>query len=595
MSFHRKKSHSVPFQALEKSYRRDHVFHNSSDIINKKQILKKEVRKQSSDSSDSQLDKVSDIKSDTSNKLKNLFNSKTSVEEELNYNFKRKNSDFEKLDKNSGDFSLLFLNNTTKDNSGINMDSNTFRFNSTQRSHNNKNKYISHAGYNSFQDVICSKSTLRVLLIIFIFLFLLQLYTIKNFQFDKETRKNLDLLRENAELLATVGDSLNKIEENNLKPINNNEVDIKIKNNASIDNDGNEIVISEIKKEKEKNISSKKNNQSVTDIKKPISLLALKLENLEKEQAKILKLYNDESSLNTKRNDDLIKQVKEREASIINRTEALLNSYLFDTSNVQFSILENIEKSSGKNRWVFPCNYDEVGNCRFASQNVSIVTLLKNLKPEKNKNRKKYRMVQVGSCSLNILNDTLSSISDKIEKYYIVDPVLNPKSKSFTSKLCNGYSPISGSSFKNHIEAIQKQYPKVKIQAGTKEINEFEAKSIDIIFLDSQPTASSLKKMNIKLWFDKIRNDGVLIGHSYGVMKPGTKNSEKTVKVSWLPKEDVEEHGKISRLVLSSTKQIVDSFLFSVKEKSDRIVQLAGDTVWYIYKRKVSLANVFDL
>mmetsp|Transcript_14917 Transcript_14917/g.24294 ORF Transcript_14917/g.24294 Transcript_14917/m.24294 type:complete len:473 (+) Transcript_14917:154-1572(+) len=257
------------------------------------------------------------------------------------------------------------------------------------------------------------------------------------------------------------------------------------------------------------------------------------------------------------------------------------NSY--DTSAVHIGVLENME-NFGPQRWVYPCNWT---GCRADPQDMTMKHLVGGILPDKRRKKDKdlIRIGHIGSCSkTSVLDSVATKLKGRIKYVFFRD-------KKESQLWCSHNNKhISDKHF-------QEKYGNdaVTIQEYENfELTGYEDKYFDVVFIDINPaiyaneTRSEIHKW-IEKWFLKIRNDGFLVGHGYGVKREDGNNSKQHISVSWLG-EDYE----FSYNELAKTKILVDQVFQKVKDKSSGQVMLAGDTVWYLMKRKVSISDVFS-
>ena len=142
-------------------------------------------------------------------------------------------------------------------------------------------------------------------------------------------------------------------------------------------------------------------------------------------------------------------------------------------------------------------------------------------------------------------------------------------------------------------------------------LSTFEDKSIDLLFIDhfheTPSQADSPLDSVLKAWFNKIKEGGIIVGHSYGVVTPYQATLSDTdfqFPVFWntispdsTPMESGESKSMfLNREQLESTKNAIDDYIIKSREEivgTGGIVTLAGDTSWYIQRHKLSFKDIF--
>mmetsp|Transcript_22532 Transcript_22532/g.72095 ORF Transcript_22532/g.72095 Transcript_22532/m.72095 type:complete len:589 (-) Transcript_22532:208-1974(-) len=269
-----------------------------------------------------------------------------------------------------------------------------------------------------------------------------------------------------------------------------------------------------------------------------------------------------------------------------NATEDLMHERLYDWSNVHMSVMENLERHAA-HRWVLACELDS-GECRSARFDHTLVALLSQLEPDKRRKtgKDKLRVVQIGACSgAGLAAAALEQFGDRVEKYVILETQQG-------GQVCDGLGLASSQDLAAAVAEVKKRFSKVDVRLETGSAaalqKSFEQRSLDAMVLDTSPLAPDTADA-LGDWFPLIRNDGFVLGHGYGVQTMAANNQIRTMSVSWLSPDRL-----LSRQELSAVKVAVDRFQFAVRDRTDGIIRLAGDTAWYVHKRKVSLTSIFN-
>jgi len=308
--------------------------------------------------------------------------------------------------------------------------------------------------------------------------------------------------------------------------------------------------------------------------------------------------------------------IEESKQATLEATKELLAKYAMDGSGVHLAVLENLERY-GEQRWVTPCDFQPLNSssCRRTEQAEAVTSLIQSLPAEKSKgDAPLLRIVQVGACSgATLLQHVSSSFSDRVGRYVIVDPSLRsfndvstdppPELKGNLTQaptappleVCNGKGSSSHEEFIADIHRLQNDTKIATFlelddtSGGTSTLDSLAPKTLDVVIFDTELGVSDGYPGELDKWFQFLRNDGLLLGHGYGIQHAEVDNATPRVSVSWLRPEL-----KLSYNEMAVVKQFVDTFANSVKEKTDGTLKVSGDTVWYLYRRKLSLANVFN-
>jgi hypothetical protein len=292
--------------------------------------------------------------------------------------------------------------------------------------------------------------------------------------------------------------------------------------------------------------------------------------------------------------------------------EAVFN-HSFDVSAVHMSVMDNLERH-GAGRWVFACDIDD-GACRRMTQSQSLAALLARLKPDPRRKsgspQDKLRVVQVGLCSgagpLRLAAE--APLRERVGKYWIVATAAEVAAiaaadggaPSDRGELCGGLQPESAASeVRDALKAARLALGAENVILDSRDpaqvADTFEQKYFDAVILDSDPTAPARNAGRavddvLEPWLARLRNDGLIVGHGYAARRVLGDNDSPRVDVSWLPPGA----RRLSLAELAAVKDQVDLFVARAKDKvGESILRLAGDTLWYMYKRKVSISDLFN-
>ena len=303
---------------------------------------------------------------------------------------------------------------------------------------------------------------------------------------------------------------------------------------------------------------------------------------------------------------------KALEAARNTSLEAVFN-HSFDVSAVHMSVMDNLERY-GAGRWVFACDIDD-GACRRMKQSQSLAALLARLKPDPRRKsgnpQDKLRVVQVGLCSgAGPLRLTAEApLRERVGKYWIVATAAevaaivaaDDGAPPGRAELCGGLQPESAASeVRDALKAARLALGAENVILDSRDpaqvADTFEQKYLDAVILDSDPTAPARNAGHavddvLEPWLARLRNDGLIVGHGYAARRVLGDNDSPRVDVSWLPPGA----RRLSLAELAAVKDQVDLFVAKAKDKvGESILRLAGDTVWYMYKRKVSISDLFN-
>jgi len=333
---------------------------------------------------------------------------------------------------------------------------------------------------------------------------------------------------------------------------------------------------------------------------------------------KIIQLENNISAMSKKvgsRDKDIIALLSELKNS--NAEVKSLKDRIYDASDVGASVLENLESyaKQTKRPWVFPCSWE---NCR--SQNLSqVVNVL--VRERASVLQQGVRVVQIGLCAIDVTQSLVNELNRKIKTFHVVEEWAVGSAASYTfCRQSRTNTNLNGSNLEEHEEHSANETLNVKIRDeedmkaeakaivewgksfspasvqivasspfNSKVVNSFESKSIDILFIDhiSDSNGSQLLQL-LKLWSAKVDTGGIIVGHSYGVPYPF--RVRLGAQARW-------NHGSrisVSNQELAATKSSLDSFVLDQQENSVNYLSVAGDTSWYLRKRKVRLADLFN-
>lgn len=132
--------------------------------------------------------------------------------------------------------------------------------------------------------------------------------------------------------------------------------------------------------------------------------------------------------------------------------------------------------------------------------------------------------VQIGLMAKNILGSLPS-----IEKYYAIDPWLDYDGycEGFRSKkLTRVPQPQMDHSFKTFIKDTEQYKDRIVLlkMFSSEAVKYIEDGSLDWIFIDGNHSYESLKE-DIELYLPKIKKDGLISGHDYGLQLSGVKEA----------------------------------------------------------------------
>mmetsp|Transcript_9894 Transcript_9894/g.12832 ORF Transcript_9894/g.12832 Transcript_9894/m.12832 type:complete len:534 (+) Transcript_9894:167-1768(+) len=281
---------------------------------------------------------------------------------------------------------------------------------------------------------------------------------------------------------------------------------------------------------------------------------------------------------------------------------------IYDSSNVGATVLQNLESYSEKSKhpWVFPCDWN---SCRV--QNLSQV--LNYLGASRAVGRK-IKVVQLGGCSIDAALSFIDVMGKDITEFILVDEWA--PGSSAAEPRCRGQNKTNGteqivgkekaahvwrgeiemdSEFKSvntwaksvndtEVKILRKEYLSSEV------LNQFQSKSIDVLFIDHCLESQQKTLLNIlKNWIGKLDTGGIIIGHSYGVAKPSLVDFNG-IATHW----NKGFTGFVDKNELLATKRAVDEFVMDKKDNTVTGIHVAGDTVFYLQKRKVRLSDLFN-
>jgi len=254
--------------------------------------------------------------------------------------------------------------------------------------------------------------------------------------------------------------------------------------------------------------------------------------------------------------------------------EGMLHS-LYDTSNAHFTLMRHIERTTSKSRWLFPCDWSR--SCTHSEKIEVLANVMKLLEPPSRKeNKEKLRIVVLGLCSENLFRALLDG--KELQKLVLIE---------------NLDKPCQGKGFANQIERekddVFEAINMTEEKAFTENSSNFEKKYFDVVIIDTAPEQIPIALDAVRIaWMDKLRNNGLLLGHGYGIIPPAV--DELTVHVSWF-------RDPIQGEFLETITTSVDNFFHETHKRDnlqDDPLRISGDTVWYFFKRKVSISDVFN-
>jgi len=301
------------------------------------------------------------------------------------------------------------------------------------------------------------------------------------------------------------------------------------------------------------------------------------------------KLKDQETAMTNLRNS--IPKLEQFAGMIDSTAKEAVQSRIYDDSNTYFTLLENIINNGSKQRWVFPCTWQD---CFSMSQGEFLVTAIEGLSPPARKlDKDQVRILVLGHCSSNLLESASSRFGDRLQKFVVVS--------SSEQASCAGHAMDEAKALPNSTSAQKAPgFEFIDIDPSSSantNLDKFPAKFFDAIFINAAPSEILRIIPNLKsLYLPKLRNDGLISGHGYGVQHP-TSTEGQTTKVTWL-RNDIGEDSKGLILLsqLADVKVGVD-ILFQDARRKDRVetdpLRVAGDTTWYFYKRKISISDVF--
>lgn len=253
---------------------------------------------------------------------------------------------------------------------------------------------------------------------------------------------------------------------------------------------------------------------------------------------------------------------------------------LIDTSSVAATLLESALRSIDLRYG--PCAWQ---GCKHSSF-VEVVTRLTRDYAQKHTG---MNIVQVGYCVDYFLGKMTMELKDNIARFDVLDPfdqdspASNKTCVSSTHRARNRGTPEQ---VRRHAEAYAAKVSnetKIAAKVVTQNNYAYGEKSIDILILDlTNEARTGTIRSTLKTWMKRVKVGGLVIGHSLAVLRPFELS--RGVTVSWNAEP-------LSPIEVTSTREAVHAFI--QKDKADLKVLLAGDTTWYIKKRKLRLSDLF--
>ncbi|GBG32112.1 Hypothetical Protein FCC1311_083372 [Hondaea fermentalgiana] len=217
--------------------------------------------------------------------------------------------------------------------------------------------------------------------------------------------------------------------------------------------------------------------------------------------------------------------------------------------------------------------------------------------PARKSDKDKLRLLILGFCDANALEQPLKHFGKRLQALVVVaskeSDMCEGRGVSALEALNQTHIAQGASADANVLQVVVTD----PIKDGASAAGGFSSKYFDAILIDASPSATlSLLPELRDVWFPKLRNDGIVMGHAYGVKHPSSSQAQK-VPVSWLkPSRATQTSGEIPLAEAAAVKLGVDKFFLEMRNK-DRVeidpLRVAGDTTWYFYKRKVSISDVF--
>jgi len=267
--------------------------------------------------------------------------------------------------------------------------------------------------------------------------------------------------------------------------------------------------------------------------------------------------------------------------------ESELSSFQVDQATR--SVVDNVIHFGADERWLYLCNWKE---CTLQSQEVVLVELMKLLPPDKRRKigKNKLRVMQIGSCSDLFISHILSTFQDRVEKVEILDtPVGFKESGDYCTK------PLSASGvvelfvsllhlFYDSQDLTCSQHNRTNLIVSERSSlsavsTKYLDKYFDVLILDLHSRRKESLDELLSAWSPKLRNDGIAFGHGFGI-------PSSMVPVTW----SIEP---LTVNYLEKTNGNVSAFFPRNRETMGKHVYLAGDTAWYMFKRKISISDVF--
>ena len=275
---------------------------------------------------------------------------------------------------------------------------------------------------------------------------------------------------------------------------------------------------------------------------------------------------------------DLAKGLRGRVEALEHRVTGSRAEELIDTSSVATTLLESALRSIDL-RYA-PCAWP---GCKHDS----FVDVVAKLSKDYATKHTALTVVQLGFCVDHFLWKTTREMKGSISRFDVLDafsersPASNQSCVSSTGKRRG-----DAASVRTQAETLARQVSNetgITVKIVPHENFAYNEKSIDILILDVTNEAG-LKTIQstLKMWMKKVKVGGLIIGHSLAVVRPFEIG--RGVDVTWnkLP---------VSPFEVAATREAVHAFI--QKDKADLKVLLAGDTTWYITKKKLRLSDLF--
>lgn len=241
----------------------------------------------------------------------------------------------------------------------------------------------------------------------------------------------------------------------------------------------------------------------------------------------------------------------------------------FDSSDVGLAVFENMQNFYLKNtqRWVAPCNWS---HCRHQTLPIVLQHVLQKML--------NAAVLQIGSA-----NQAIVKAKKMSPNFPLFEQATFVCSESYFKRIKNNFK-------QSNLEFVE---------FSSDSVQHLEPESFDIVYLNlfSLTDIDSSSKI-LQRAYKTLKVGGTLIGLGYAAMTPNLEElTDYKFPAFW---DSADKNGLPTHMLdvklMNDVKALVDDFtLASTKDVTGTggLVNLAGDSVWFLNKRKVTFKDLF--